>query len=263
MSALFQAIIADTNEDYIKLLENCIRETGKISVPATVTDGKALVREVLAKKPDIVICDFLLPNLDGLSAIKEIMDNTTGKKPAFFLTTSFVSDEMTAEAARIGVSCMLLKPYDMSAFTRRLLDYNDIIQLNTVKNRSAEKEPVSNEVRVTNILHEIGVPAHIKGYQYIRTAILLTIEDSAAVSAITKVLYPTVAKMYSTTSSRVERAIRHAIEVAWDRGDVEVLNRFFGYTVSNIKGKPTNSEFIALIADKLKLELKTGEAIGL
>lgn len=259
MSALFQAIIADTNEDYIKLLENCIKETGKISVPVTVSDGKALVREVLSRKPDIVICDFLLPNLDGLSAIKEIMDNMSGKKPAFFLTSSFVSEEMSLEAARIGISSMILKPYDMISFTRRLLDYNDAARLSSYK-KAFEKEPVSNEVRVTDVLHEIGVPAHIKGYQYIRTAILLTIEDAAAVSSITKVLYPTVAKMYSTTSSRVERAIRHAIEVAWDRGDVEVLNKFFGYTVSNIKGKPTNSEFIALIADRLKLQLRSESA---
>ena len=155
----------------------------------------------------------------------------------------------------LGVSYFMIKPFDIHALAERIIANN--ASKRTDKPEFTSRQEVDLELRVTNMIHEVGVPAHIKGYQYLRDAIMMTVKDMNIINAITKVLYPTVARHYDTTSSRVERAIRHAIEVAWDRGDVETLQKFFGYTVSQTKGKPTNSEFISMLADKLRLELKS------
>ena len=207
---------------------------------------------ILEKQPQILVLDLMLSKKDGLSVLKAI--STMDRKPAVLATSGFITDYVASAAANLGVQYLMLKPCDMTALTERL---EELRGGQTVRSFSAAQESKpSIEAMVTSIIHEIGVPAHIKGYQYLREAIIIAVEDMDVINAITKVLYPQVAKAFQTTPSRVERAIRHAIEVAWDRGDLDTLQRFFGYTVSNTKGKPTNSEFIALIADKLQLQLK-------
>jgi len=182
-----------------------------------------------------------------------------GCHPATLATSRFVTDYVASAASNLGVRYLMLKPCDMTALVERL---EEIRGGESLRQPLPRKAGASNiETMVTNIIHEIGVPAHIKGYQYLREAIIIAVNDMDVINAITKVLYPQVAKTFQTTPSRVERAIRHAIEVAWDRGDLDTLQRFFGYTVSNTKGKPTNSEFIALIADKLQLQLKSANAV--
>ena len=196
----------------------------------------------------------MLAKQDGLSVLKAIAGME--HKPVTLATSRFVTDYVASAAANLGVRYLMLKPCDMTALVDRLEEIR-----NEKSNRSTPAKRGGNSIEslVTSIIHEIGVPAHIKGYQYLREAIIIAVEDMDVINAITKVLYPQVAKTFQTTPSRVERAIRHAIEVAWDRGDLDTLQRFFGYTVSNTKGKPTNSEFIALIADKLSLQLKSSE----
>ena len=199
--------------------------------------------------------DLMLSKRDGIAVLKAI--NNMEHRPAVLATSGFVNDYVTSAAAGLGVRYLMLKPCDMSALVERLQELRGSSAQTKVFPRRGSQTSI--ESMVTNIIHEIGVPAHIKGYQYLREAIIIATQDMDVINAITKVLYPQVAKTFQTTPSRVERAIRHAIEVAWDRGDLDTLQRFFGYTVSNTKGKPTNSECIALIADKLQLQLKSSE----
>jgi two-component system response regulator (stage 0 sporulation protein A) len=196
----------------------------------------------------------MLAKKDGLSILKSMA--AWERRPAVVATSGFMTDYVASAAAGLGVAYLVLKPCDMDALVDRLEE----LRQETGRSIPIRRAPgQSIEALVTGIIHEIGVPAHIKGYQYLREAIIIAVNDMDVINAITKVLYPQVAKTFQTTPSRVERAIRHAIEVAWDRGDLDTLQRFFGYTVSNTKGKPTNSEFIALIADKLQLQLKSSE----
>ena len=208
------------------------------------------------KKPDILVLDLMLAKKDGISVLKAIANME--HKPITLATSAFLTEYVSTAAANLGVRYLMLKPCDMNALVERMEEIRGGESLRYPVQRRPDK--VNIEALVTNIIHEIGVPAHIKGYQYLREAIIIAVNDMDVINAITKVLYPQVAKNFGTTPSRVERAIRHAIEVAWDRGDLDTLQRFFGYTVSNTKGKPTNSEFIALIADKLQLQLKSAEA---
>ena len=197
----------------------------------------------------------MLSKQDGISVLKAI--SKMEHRPATLATSRFVTDYVASAAAGLGVRYLMLKPCDMGTLVERLEEIRGADRQQ--KNSGSRSNTTSIESLVTGIIHEIGVPAHIKGYQYLREAIIIAVEDMDVINAITKVLYPQVAKTFQTTPSRVERAIRHAIEVAWDRGDLDTLQRFFGYTVSNTKGKPTNSEFIALIADKLQLQLKSAK----
>ena len=211
---------------------------------------------ITERRPDILVLDLMLAKQDGLSVLKAI--SGMDRKPAVLATSRFVTDFVASAAANLGVRYLMLKPCDMTALVARL---EEIRGGESQRQPSAQRSGTNIETLVTGIIHEIGVPAHIKGYQYLREAIIIAVNDMDVINAITKVLYPQVAKTFQTTPSRVERAIRHAIEVAWDRGDLDTLQRFFGYTVSNTKGKPTNSEFIALIADKLQLQLKNSSAV--
>ena len=248
-------VIADNSEEFCASLTAALKRAEGFQVLGTANDGEQAIRMVSEKKPDILVLDLMLAKQDGISVLKNI--STMERRPVVFATSGFVTDYVASAAAGLGVRYLMSKPCDLSALVERMEEV-----------RSSGNKPVpairSNgggiEAMVTNIIHEIGVPAHIKGYQYLREAIIIAVNDMDVINAITKVLYPQVAKTFQTTPSRVERAIRHAIEVAWDRGDLDTLQRFFGYTVSNTKGKPTNSEFIALIADKLQLQLKNGAA---
>ena len=251
-------LIADSNSDFAQSLTDILKKHAGIEVAGCVADGMAAVRAAREMQPDVIVMDIVIPPLDGLCAIREINKLGLKKKPDIYVTSKFSSEASIREAVELGVSYFMIKPFDMEMLADRLLSVASAQTASrTEVNLHKEKNEAELEVRVTKMIHEVGVPAHIKGYQYLRDAIMMTVDDMNVINAITKVLYPTVARHYSTTSSRVERAIRHAIEVAWDRGDVEVLQKVFGYTVSQTKGKPTNSEFISMLADRLRLELKT------
>lgn len=240
-------MLADADEEIRDMLRTSLEDTGRFAVVASTGDGNealTLAREV---KPDILVLDMILPGLDGLSVLNRLEGEVT-----VVMTSAFVKQDIIAQAGELGASLFISKPYTEAALAENLL-------------RIAEKADTrvhtpGLEELVTSIIHEVGVPAHIKGYQYVREAIMITVENMDVINSVTKILYPEVAKRYHTTPSRVERAIRHAIEVAWDRGDLETLQKFFGYTVSNAKGKPTNSEFIAMISDRIRLKLKTATA---
>ena len=249
-------IIADNTEEFCGSLTAALQRADGFHVLGTANDGEQAVRMVTERKPDILVLDLMLTKQDGLAVLKAI--STMERRPITLATSRFVTDYVASAAANLGARYLMLKPCDMTALVERLQEIRGGEPLRTAATRRSA--PTSIETMVTNIIHEIGVPAHIKGYQYLREAIIIAVGDMDVINAITKVLYPQVAKTFQTTPSRVERAIRHAIEVAWDRGDLDTLQRFFGYTVSNTKGKPTNSEFIALIADKLQLQLKAAEA---
>ncbi len=246
-------IIADNSEEFISSLTAALHQTDRFRVLDTASDGERAIALVSEHKPDILVLDMMLAKKDGISVLKAI--STLEHKPTVLATSGFITDYVASAAANLGVRYLMLKPCDMSALVERLEEIRGGESLRMPNPRHTGQQSI--ETMVTNIIHEIGVPAHIKGYQYLREAIIIAVEDMDVINAITKILYPQVAKTFQTTPSRVERAIRHAIEVAWDRGDLDTLQRFFGYTVSNTKGKPTNSEFIALIADKLQLQLKS------
>ena len=248
--------IADSAEDFCSGLTAALQRADGFRVVGTAGDGEQAIRMIEEKKPDILVLDLMLAKKDGISVLKSIANME--HKPITLATSAFLTEYVSTAAANLGVRYLMLKPCDMAALVERLEEIRGGESLRYPAARRSDK--VSIETLVTNIIHEIGVPAHIKGYQYLREAIIIAVNDMDVINAITKVLYPEVAKTFGTTPSRVERAIRHAIEVAWDRGDLDTLQRFFGYTVSNTKGKPTNSEFIALIADKLQLQLKSAEA---
>ncbi len=246
-------MIADNGEDFIAGLSAALKAVEGFRIIGTAGDGEQAIRMVQERKPQILVLDLMLAKQDGLSVLKAIsgMEN----KPIVLATSGFITDYVASAAANLGVRYLMLKPCDMGVLVERMEEIRAGERL--ALNRNDQKSSI--EAMVTSIIHEIGVPAHIKGYQYLREAIIIAVNDMDVINAITKVLYPQVAKAFQTTPSRVERAIRHAIEVAWDRGDLDTLQRFFGYTVSNTKGKPTNSEFIALIADKLQLQLKSSK----
>ena len=248
-------LIADNSEEFCGSLSTALQRTERFNLVGTACDGEQAMQLLEERKPDILVLDLMLAKKDGLSILKSM----TGweRRPAVVATSGFMTDYVASAAAGLGVAYLILKPCDMEALVDRLEE----LRGDTGRSIPIRRAPgQSIEALVTGIIHESGVPAHIKGYQYLREAIIIAVGDMDVINAITKVLYPQVAKTFQTTPSRVERAIRHAIEVAWDRGDLDTLQRFFGYTVSNTKGKPTNSEFIALIADRLQLQLKGADA---
>ncbi|MDY3781281.1 MAG: sporulation transcription factor Spo0A [Candidatus Faecousia sp.] len=249
-------LIADSSEEFCAGLTSALQRAEGFQVVGTASDGEQAIRLVNERKPEVLVLDLMLSKQDGLSVLKAM--GSLDRKPVTLATSAFVTDYVSAAAANLGVRYLMLKPCDMTVLVERMEEIRGGESLRSPAPRRADKTSI--ESMVTNIIHEIGVPAHIKGYQYLREAIIIAVDDMDVINAITKVLYPQVAKTFQTTPSRVERAIRHAIEVAWDRGDLDTLQSFFGYTVSNTKGKPTNSEFIALIADRLQLQLKSAEA---
>ena len=244
METKISVLLADPGEQYRAAYSKAIGQETDMELVAQ-TDNGLRAEELITKfQPDVVVLDLVLPNLDGLSLLTHLRAKNAPSR--VIVTSAICNDQVLMECAELGTTYFMQKPFDPP----HQRTGGAGAQL-----AAAEPEP-SLESVVTDVIHEIGVPAHIKGYQYLREAILLTIDDMDIINSVTKVLYPEVARKFNTTPSRVERAIRHAIEVAWDRGDIETLQKFFGYTVSNIKGKPTNSEFIAMIADCLSLRQK-------
>lgn len=251
MENRIKILVADGNEEFCTHLTQTLEQTGEYETVGIAADGEKALALLDSVTPDVLVLDLMLPNADGISILKKA--RTLDKMPLSLVLTSFMTEFLGTMAVSLGVQYFLAKPCDFELTAERV---QEIVAIERQSRSAARRGEVSIEAMVTSIIHEIGVPAHIKGYQYLREAIMIAVRDMDVINAITKVLYPQVAKTFSTTPSRVERAIRHAIEVAWDRGDLETLQKFFGYTVSNTKGKPTNSEFIALIADKLQLQLK-------
>ena len=254
MEHVTTVFIADSAEEFCTGLTAALQRSGGFQVVGTANDGEQAIRMITERKPEVLVLDLMLSKQDGISVLKAIAN--MDRRPVTLATSGFVTEYVSSAAANLGVRYLMLKPCDMTALVERLEEIRGGESLRISAQRRTDKTSI--ETLVTGIIHEIGVPAHIKGYQYLREAIIIAVNDMDVINAITKVLYPQVAKTFQTTPSRVERAIRHAIEVAWDRGDIEVLQKFFGYTVSNIKGKPTNSEFIAMIADNLSLRKKQG-----
>ena len=255
MGRKINVLLADNSEYFAIPCANVMKSKG-LDVTMTEKDGQAVLAALGRECPDVVIMDFFLPRMDALGVLRNMPALKLAKRPLVMLMSGFDNPALEREAMNAGADYYFLKPFDAAEMASRILTLcGEAPQIGeTVRRR--EVQGSSLEMRVTEIIHQIGVPAHIKGYQYLRDAILMAIEDDQIINAVTKRLYPAVAKRHSTTSSRVERAIRHAIEVAWDRGDIDVLNSYFGYTIHNSRGKPTNSEFIAMIADRLVLQRK-------
>lgn len=252
MEQNIRVVIADGDKDFRTALSGALQAEEGIEVVGTAADGMAAVEQVHALEPDLLLIDLMLPELDGLSVLHSLADES--HKMGVFVISAFASDAVGAECTALGVKYFLRKPICAEVLVGNIRRWSMSEQTAFVQPN--EPTDLDLERSVTKVIHQVGVPAHIKGYQYLREAIMMATRDMESVGAITKIMYPGIAKKFHTTASRVERAIRHAIEVAWDRGDIETLQSYFGYTVSGVKGKPTNSEFISMIADRLRLDMR-------
>lgn len=246
MDNKISVILADANEEFRGMLEQTIEKTGEFDVVGCTGSGTEALELVTEKKPQLLLMDILLPGLDGFGLLDRMAELSVQSET--IIVSALYRDKIVSQAMARGVSFFMPKPCE----TESLLDRMRQVCAGDAADSKDEAESLESEV--TAVIHEVGVPAHIKGYQYVREAIIIAVQDMDVINAVTKVLYPEVAHRYGTTPSRVERAVRHAIEVAWDRGDLETLQRYFGYTVNSTKGKPTNSEFIAMIADRIRLQ---------
>ena len=265
MTGTLKVLLTEDGNDMGQSCSQILRSAG-FDVQVIPKDGQEVLRQVESAAPDVLIMDTFLSHMDALGVMKEIKLRPLPQKPMILLLSSVDNARFEQEALSSGADYYFLKPFDMRLLAERVTQLTDWKRMGLRGNSGTlaaipqGREKSNLEMMVSEIMHQVGVPAHIKGYQYLREAIILSIEDTEMISSVTKVLYPTVAKTFKTTPSRVERAIRHAIEVAWDRGDIDVLSSYFGYTIQNSRGKPTNSEFIAMIADKLRLKLKAASA---
>lgn len=264
-SKKIQIVIADDNREFGDILYEYLNNQSDIEVVGVARDGVEAYDLINAKLPDIAILDIIMPHLDGLGVLEKIGATAMSKRPLFIILSAVGQDKITQRALALGAEYYVVKPFDMDVLVSRIRQLKNVSQSNVIRSEHSSSEirppyhapqPKNLEAEVTNIMHEIGVPAHIKGYQYLRDAIMMVVKDLDVINSITKQLYPSIAREYNTTPSRVERAIRHAIEVAWSRGQVDTIDSLFGYTINIGKGKPTNSEFIAMVADKLRLEMK-------
>ena len=256
--------VADDNKDFCDILCDVLYEQKDMEICWTANDGRKVLEEIEKNKPDVIILDNIMPYIDGFEVLEQINRMDLTDPPKVIMLSAMGNETFTKKAIALGASYYIVKPFDLQILIKRIYSLTGMIreEENLSSPKSAKKlikkdeneESNNLEIDITNMIHEIGVPAHIKGYQYLRMEIALCVENMDLIGAVTKELYPMIAKAYNTTPSRVERAIRHAIEVAWNRGKLETIDSLFGYTVHNGKGKPTNSEFIAIVADKLRLE---------
>jgi two-component system response regulator (stage 0 sporulation protein A) len=256
-----KVLVADDNREFCGILKSYFTNDPDFQLIDVCTNGMEVINVLQKEEVEVLILDLIMPYMDGIGVLEKINSMNLEKRPRVIILTAFGQENITQKAVQLGVDYYILKPFDLDVLGDRVRQ--------VVRDNKGEDSPVSIpptampvrnsrnlEVEVTRVIHEIGVPAHVKGYQYLRDAIMLVVDEINYLGAVTKELYPTIAQKYDTTPSRVERAIRHAIELAWDRGDVDKINKVFGYTISGEKGKPTNSEFIAIIADRLRLENK-------
>lgn len=269
MKEKIKILIADDNLDFVSTLVTYLNTQEDMEVIATAKDGLDAYDKILEVKPDIAILDVIMPHLDGIGVLEKLNNSNLSTLPICIMLSAVGQDRVTTQAINLGAHYYILKPFEMDVLIKRIRELTKTPQTNQSNFLSRDSKnsyidvisginkETNLEAMVTNIIHEVGVPAHIKGYQYLRDGIMMVVDNIEIINQITKQLYPDLAKKYKTTPSRVERAIRHAIEVAWSRGQLETVDSIFGYTVSSNKGKPTNSEFIAMIADKLRLEIKS------
>ena len=274
MKEKITVLIADDNQEFSMTLATYLKSQDDMMVIGRAKDGNEALDMISSLMPDVVLLDVIMPHLDGIGVLEKINMIKMPKKPLCIMLSAVGQDKITKRAIELGAEYYVVKPFDIDLLISRIRELknykpapvnNNFIskETNTSKqqyidiseNKKNSEETL--EALVTNIIHEVGVPAHIKGYQYLREAIMMVVNDIDVINQITKSLYPQIADRFDTTPSRVERAIRHAIEVAWGRGQQDVVENIFGYTISAAKGKPTNSEFIAMIADKLRLEMKS------
>ena len=250
-------LIADDNKEFCSILTEYFTQQSDIELVGVVHNGLEALEDIAEKRPDVVVLDIIMPHLDGIGVLERLGE--VEYRPKVVMLTAFGQESMTKKAVQLGADYHLLKPFDIDVLASRIKElgtgYTQKPVINTKASTTQQQnvKPTNLNVEVTNIIHQMGVPAHIKGYQYLRDAILYVIAEVNLLGAVTKELYPMIAEKYTTTPSRVERAIRHAIELAWDRGNVDMMNKFFGYTINLDRGKPTNSEFIAMVADKLRI----------
>lgn len=254
--------LVDDNKELIHLMSDYFEMQSDIDVIGVAYNGKECLEMIQGLEPDVLVLDVIMPHVDGLGVLTALREMDLEKIPSVIMLTAFGQEEVMKKAADLGASYFILKPFDLDNLASQIRQIerqeNSFIQLGIHRQQSAKQVKRDLETDITNIIHEIGVPAHIKGYLYLREAISMVYHDIDLLGSITKVLYPDIAKQFNTTASRVERAIRHAIEVAWSRGNIDAISSLFGYTVSVSKAKPTNSEFIAMVADKLRLEHRVG-----
>lgn len=251
MKQATKVLVADSDKEFCARMAEAIDKTSELELVAIAEDGAKALAAATELQPDLILIDLILPVMDGMMVLNKLQEQKS--KSSVFVLSTFVNPSIGAECSALGVDFFLRKPMEPEMICQRMAMW----KAGQAKETFTGEEKAL-EVRVTEVIHQVGVPAHIKGYQYLREAIMMAVEDMESVGAITKILYPAIAKKFKTTSSRVERAIRHAIEVAWDRGDIETLQGYFGYTISGVKGKPTNSEFISMIADRLRLQVRFG-----
>ena len=257
--------IADDNREFCDIIAEYFREKDDIDLVFVSHDGLKTVENIKTHQPEILILDMIMPHLDGLGVLETINNIELDKYPRTIVLSAVGQEQITQKAISLGAEYYIVKPFNLDVLMKRIHqlsgnsdDDNKMKYARAILKGENEEDAKQLEIEITNIIHEIGVPAHIKGYHYLRDAIIMVVEDIELLGAVTKELYPAIARENNTTPSRVERAIRHAIEVAWNRGRMETINNLFGYTVQCDKGKPTNSEFIAIIADKLRIERKVG-----
>ncbi len=257
MNEKIKVMVVDDNKEFVKLLNMYINSQNDMEALEPLYDGTNALDVISKSKPDVLLLDIVMPEKDGLTVLEEMEDKAGFQKPLTVVMSAIGQEKITQKAISLGATYYVVKPFDMVSLINRVRDI--LREKDDIKNEylvAYGNKELPVEVRVTKMIHDVGVPAHIKGYQYIREAIILSINDEEMINNVTKLLYPTLAKKFSTTPSRVERAIRHAIEVAWNRGQIEMHEKIFGYTVNSNKGKPTNSEFIAMVADRIKLSEK-------
>jgi len=249
-----KVLIADDNREFCDLLKEFINQQDDFVLAGIANNGLEALEITQQQAPDVMVLDIIMPHLDGIGVLEKLASGTVAHKPKVIMLTAFGQESVTQRAVELGADYYILKPFDFSVLATRIrqLANGEV----AVSQYISPSKPRNLDVAVTNIIHEMGVPAHIKGYHYLREAILCVINEVNLLGAVTKELYPMIAQKYQTTPSRVERAIRHAIELAWDRGNIEMMTKFFGYTINLERGKPTNSEFIAMVADKLRIEAK-------
>ena len=265
-------LVVDDNRAFRETVKKTIAQQSDMKIVGEAADGEEALSMIRYVRPDVVLLDLVMPKLDGIGVMEALAKERTqgeGKTPVVIILSAVVHDQIMEQLMSLGVAYYLAKTCDQTLLVNRIRQMKGIDQQPfpavpakgqgaTQESIAARARSVDVETEVTNLIHEVGVPAHIKGYQYLRESILMAIEDMDILNAITKQLYPAIAKKFDTTPSRVERAIRHAIEVAWSRGKMDTIEKLFSYSISMGKGKPTNSEFIALIADRMRLELKAG-----
>ncbi|MFZ3132267.1 MAG: sporulation transcription factor Spo0A [Desulfosporosinus sp.] len=269
MQRPIRVLIADDNREFVEIVKQFIEMQEDMTLVGVAYHGNEALELISQEEPHVVLLDIIMPHLDGLGVLEKLRNSA--KRPKIIILTAFGQETMTQRAVNLGANYYILKPFDLDTLGKRIRQLQDDFsesfngvhqQANTGSNMNVQFSngilPLTSknyEVEVTKMIHQMGVPAHVKGYQYLRDAIVCVVLDVSLLGAVTKELYPMIADKYKTTPSRVERAIRHAIELAWDRGNVDFMNRYFGYTINVDRGKPTNSEFVAMVADKLRMSM--------